>query len=424
MNTFKKEFLLLLRDPSGLLLLILMPAILLVIMTYVQDAPFKDFQDVHFDVLVYNKDNGKVSKQLIHTLDTSKSFNVFQTIDNQPVNEENFNDALQAGKYQVGIIFPKNTTAIMVKASNKMANAISSAMGVSSVLNNDAPIDTASIQIVFEPGVKPAMRTSLSNALRQYLSQTKFDILLERLNKSNNNAENNLVADKSIFDALGITETIQGENLKANPRLNSVQHNVPAWAIFGMFMIVVPIAGNLLKEKNDGSDLRVRLIPFAYKKVMIGKIQFYFTICILQFLIMLLIGLYLIPMLGLPKLYMGAQTYLLIPMISCIALTAVSYGIFIGSVFKTDNQAMPFGAISNVIFAALGGIWVPIEILPKTMQYVAQISPLYWSLEGVNNILIRDQNWTGILPSCSILLGISTILLLIAYRKRKVITTH
>jgi ABC-2 type transport system permease protein len=30
---------------------------------------------------------------------------------------------------------------------------------------------------------------------------------------------------------------------------NSVQHNVPAWALFAIFFIVVPLSINLVKEK-------------------------------------------------------------------------------------------------------------------------------------------------------------------------------
>lgn len=389
-------------------------------MTYVQDAPFKDFQDVHFDVLVYNKDEGKVSQKLIQSLDTSKNFTVHLTHENKTIDDVSFQELLQNGTYKVGIILPEKTTAIMVKASNKMADAISKAVGMPSVSSSSSELGTAAIQIVYDPALKPAMRSSISNALQQYLSQAKFDILLDRLNKLGNGTDNRIKADKSVFDALSITEEVQGGEEVRSPRLNSVQHNVPAWAIFGMFMIVVPIAGNMLKEKNDGSDLRVRLIPNAYIKVLLGKVLFYMTICMIQFFLMILIGLYLIPALGLPKLYMGAHTYVLIPMIAVIALTAVSFGIFVGSVFKTDNQAMPFGAISNVIFAALGGIWVPLEILPSAMQTLAKISPLYWSLDGINNIFLRDRSWDGIMLPCVVLLLFGFALLIIAYKKKKV----
>lgn len=412
-----------LRDPSGLLLLLIMPALLLLIMTYVQDTPFKDYQDIHFNVLVHDKDKGKISKQLLSSLDSSKNFTIHTTLDNKEVTTESFQQALQDGTYQVGIIIPEKITQIMVKASNKMADDVSQLAGIASMnASSNTPLDSAAIEIVFDPAVKPSMRTSISTALQQLLTNTKFDILLDRLNKLGGNLSedsNSGGLNKELFNVLSVKEKTEGTGTIRNSRLNSVQHNVPAWAIFGMFMIVVPIAGNMLKEKNDGSDLRVRLIPNAYGRVMRGKVSFYITICTVQFIIMLLIGLYLIPILGLPKLYMGTQAWVIIPMILVIALTAVSFGVFIGSVFKTDNQAMPFGAITNVIFSALGGIWVPLDLMPQVMQKLAMISPLYWALQGINNIFLRDQGWEGIWFSSMILIIFSSILLMIAYHKKK-----
>ncbi len=78
--------------------------------------------------------------------------------------------------------------------------------------------------------------------------------------------------------------------------ISSVQHNVPAWAIFGMFFIVIPIAGNLIREREDGSALRITLIPGTASYVAMGKIIFY-TLS-LQFMLMLCIGLWAMPAFG------------------------------------------------------------------------------------------------------------------------------
>ena len=40
------------RDIAGMLLLLLMPAFLIIIMAWVQDAPFKDYQEQRFDLLL------------------------------------------------------------------------------------------------------------------------------------------------------------------------------------------------------------------------------------------------------------------------------------------------------------------------------------------------------------------------------------
>jgi ABC-2 type transport system permease protein len=201
--------------------------------------------------------------------------------------------------------------------------------------------------------------------------------------------------------------------------MNSVQHNVPAWAIFGMFFIVIPICSHLIREREEGSALRIELIPYARRYVALGKIFFYTIVCSLQFALMFAVGIWLLPVLGLPSLYLGLNAWLLMPVGLCIAIAATSYGYFIGAVFKTTNQAMPFGAISIVILSAIGGVWVPIEILSDMMQKTAMISPLYWGLDAVNNITLRNGNLADVMIHLTVLLVFSAILWMISTWKNK-----
>ena len=84
--------------------------------------------------------------------------------------------------------------------------------------------------------------------------------------------------------------------------LNSVQHNVPAWTMFAMFFILFPLAGNFIKEREEGSMLRLRLISGSQFPVMAGKFLFYFGVCLLQFVLMILVGIFIMPLLGLQQL--------------------------------------------------------------------------------------------------------------------------
>jgi ABC-2 type transport system permease protein len=199
-----------------------------------------------------------------------------------------------------------------------------------------------------------------------------------------------------IFQGISLKEEPIHEWGVKNAHINSVQHNVPAWAIFGMFFIVIPIAGNMIKEREEGSAMRIAIIPGAYTYVALGKILFYTLVCVVQFMVMVAIGLWVLPMLGLPALYLGQYPLLLLLVVFFIAYAATAFGYFSGVVFLTNNQAMPFGAISIVILSAIGGIWVPVELLPGIMQKVAYISPLYWGMQGVQQLVLRDAGFTGI----------------------------
>ncbi len=321
------------------------------------------------------------------------------------LDETTLKQKLRDGKYQMGIVIPENATASLVNVSNKLANEMAGSAGISGALPVNNTNDSASVQLLFDPVVKPAFRSSLNYALNQYLTQVKIEILLERMSRMNGDS---LASGQGVSASSLNVLSVQEERLsdrKQNPVLtNSVQHNVPAWAIFGMFLIVVPLSGNMIRERDEGSAVRIQLIPSANKRVGLGKIVFYIVVCMLQFFVMMLVGIYLLPLFGLPKLYLGAYPFALIPMAFAIAFAAVGFGYFIGSVFKTANQAMPCGAISVVLFSAIGGVWVPVEILPSLMRKVALVSPLYWSLEGVNEVILRGKGWEGIWMPFSILI--------------------
>jgi ABC-2 type transport system permease protein len=186
-----------------------------------------------------------------------------------------------------------------------------------------------------------------------------------------------------------------------------------------MFFIVIPFAGNMIRERDERSALRLELIPGVTRHVALGKIFFYTLICSLQFLVMCCIGFWVLPMFDLPSLTLGAHPLSLIPVVICIALSATAYGYFVGSLFKTATQATPFGAISVVILAAMGGIWVPVDLLPPTIQHIALLSPLHWGLDAVNQIILRNGTVLDVLRHMAVLISFSTILWIISLYANK-----
>jgi ABC-2 type transport system permease protein len=54
--TIYKEFLLLIRDPGGMALIFIMPLALVIVMALVQDAPFRDYQEIKLEVLFIDQD--------------------------------------------------------------------------------------------------------------------------------------------------------------------------------------------------------------------------------------------------------------------------------------------------------------------------------------------------------------------------------
>jgi ABC-2 type transport system permease protein len=423
--TIIKEWILLKRDLGGIALLFLMPILLIIVMSLVQDAPFKDYQDLKFDLLLVNHDKGRLSEDIIQGLKKSKNFNVVESIDGATLTDSSLRLYLLKSNYQVGVIIPSGATAEIANAANLLANELSSKMGMGGTMPSREARATSYVRIYFNPIAKPAFRSSISFAIDKFVTYSCSNLLVERLSKLSalqGDTSATPMNFEKLFQGIGVKEDQVQKSIEDKHLINSTQHNVPAWAIFGMFFIVIPIAGHMIREREDGSAVRVALIPNTQLMLSLGQILFYTLICTVQFWCMMAVGIWILPLLGLSKLFLGINSLALIPIAIAIAFAATAFGYFIGTVFKTINQALPLGALSVVILSAIGGLWVPIELLPPAMKKIATLSPMNWGLSAVNMITLRSGNFIDILPQLFTLLSFGIILWLISigyHRQRK-----
>ena len=52
---------------------------------------------------------------------------------------------------------------------------------------------------------------------------------------------------------------------------NATQHNIPAWTIFAMFFIVISLGSNVVREKLNGSFIRLKTLPTNYITALVSK---------------------------------------------------------------------------------------------------------------------------------------------------------
>jgi ABC-2 type transport system permease protein len=182
-------------------------------------------------------------------------------------------------------------------------------------------------------------------------------------------------------------DTIQPD--KGAPIPDAVQQNVPAWSLFGIFFIVVPMAGSFIKERLCGAQYRMLSMPVSYLTIATGKVCAYVMVCVVQFSLILCIGRWLLPLLGTAPFQIGAAPMAAAAVALSAILAATGYGILLGTVVNSYEQASMFGPISVVIAAAIGGIMVPVFAMPPLMQELSLVSPLGWAQNAFLDLLVR-----------------------------------
>lgn len=409
-----KEILLLIRDLGGIAVLFIMPLLLLIVITLVQDSTFKTINDVKVPVLLVDNDKGEVSKNIIDNLSESNSFDILQKD-----SEEEAKEAVFAGKYQLAIVIPNNLSSSLQKKVNQNVEGILSKFGLEedSLMVDKETIPTKEVRLYFDPATQVSFKSSVKNGIDKMISKIETQSIYKTFQTElGEEAEpifdtDNFIAFKEILPTKNNKEIIP----------NSAQHNVPAWALFAIFFIIVPLSINLVKEKNQGTFVRLRTTPVNYATILGGKTVVYLGVCLIQFTLMLLVGIYLFPAIGLPGLDVSGK----LPMLYLVALfsglAAVGMGLLLGTIAKTQEQAAPFGSTLVVILAALGGVWVPVFVMPKFMQLVAKVSPMNWGLEAFYDVFLRNVRFAEILPGILLLLlfFLTTVIIAIIYNQRE-----
>ncbi|SMC93962.1 ABC transporter permease [Chryseobacterium sp. YR221] len=387
-RSFIKEILLLKRDIGGIVIIFVMPLLLIVTITLIQDSTFKNLEGSKIPIIFIDNDQSEVSKSIKGELENSKTFQLLTNF-----NEKSAQKAVFSGEYQMAIVIPENLTKDLNTNIDSKVQTIVSSFGLetdtAAVKKTDSK--TKEIHLYFDPATNAGFKNSVMNSVNKMVFEIEnkkiYKAFQDQLGTTENLSENkNLISFKEITPKKG----------KMDVMPNSVQHNVPAWALFAIFFIVVPLSINLVKEKSQGTSVRARISPTPYFVHILGKTFTYLIICIIQFLLMVAVGIYLFPYMDLPAFDVSGKMFQLITVTLFSGLAAIGFGVLLGTIADTQEQSAPFGATSVVVLAAIGGIWVPVFLMPEFMQTVAKFSPMNWGLNAYYDIILRNSGIGGI----------------------------
>ncbi|MCQ4141285.1 ABC transporter permease [Chryseobacterium sp. EO14] len=387
-RSFIKEILLLKRDIGGIVIIFVMPLLLIITITLIQDSTFKNLEGTKIPIIFIDNDKSEISQNIKKEFENGKTFELFTNF-----TEESAEKAVFGGDYQMAIVIPKNLTKNINSNVESKVQAIVSSFGLEndSTSVKESPVKSDDIHLYFDPATNIGFKNNVMTAVNKMVFEIENKKIYKAFQDQLGTTEDlgktkNLISFKEITPKKGKTDIMP----------NSVQHNVPAWALFAIFFIVVPLSINLVKEKSQGTSVRARISPTPYFVHILGKTFTYLIICVIQFLLMVAVGIYLFPYMDLPQFDVTGKMFPLIVVTIFAGLAAIGFGVLLGTVANTQEQSAPFGATSVVVLAAIGGIWVPVFLMPEFMQTIAKFSPMNWGLNAYYDIILRNSGIGGI----------------------------
>ena len=250
-----KEMRLLSRDLHGVAVLFIMPILFMLIMS-----------------AALSNDNALSNRSEIVLLSEKNAFNdaFLDALKNEklavrqapPEELTQYQEALQAGKFDLLIFNP-----------NKKQTALS---------------EEQNLQLWLNPSVDRSWLLGVKGVLQKYYSQLRLNDYLadnhitlennkrkpikEIQNKVNKEldskfAQINDYLTKDLWQEIYVNR--QGKEVS---KPNSVQHSVPAWLIFGMFFIMIPLSNVMAMERQTNTLTRLRMARASAWSQIVAKL--------------------------------------------------------------------------------------------------------------------------------------------------------
>jgi ABC-2 type transport system permease protein len=193
--------------------------------------------------------------------------------------------------------------------------------------------------------------------------------------------------------------------------LTSVQQSVPAWLVFAMFFVALPVSTALIGERQQGTLDRLRSLAVAPGHLVLGKLVPFFLVHQVQMVAMLAVGRWLVPLAGGDALSLDVDPLSLLLASGATSVAALGLALLVASLARTAEQATIATGGLNIILGALGGVMVPKQVMPAAMQAATAVSPMAWGLDAFVDVFARRAAPAGIAAGCAALVAFGLVAL-------------
>jgi len=172
-------------------------------------------------------------------------------------------------------------------------------------------------------------------------------------------------------------------------------------ATFVMFTVLGGMA-LLVRERKQWTLQRLIISPASRAQILAGKIIAYFTLGMIQFGVVFVVGI-------LTGTDFGDDPIAIFAIMIAFVLATTSLGFLLSTFLTNEEQVGGLSLLLALTLAPLGGAWWPMEITPEFMQVIGHISPVAWAMDGFHEVIFFGGGFTDVLLPIGVLLGISAV---------------
>ena len=183
------------------------------------------------------------------------------------------------------------------------------------------------------------------------------------------------------------------------PHANGAEQVVPGEAVVNGFYVVGMTSFAFFSEYGWKTWERLRASQATRAEIIAGKAIPRVAISVAQFLIIFAIGIPLV------DLHVRGPLLALVPVVLAFAFCLVMLGVFVTALCHTLQQAnaLAFGGL--VLFGAIGGALVPINVIPNWARTIAPATPTYWAMRGFRSVILTGSGASSVVLPTAVLLA-------------------
>jgi ABC-2 type transport system permease protein len=361
----KKEMIHMLRDPRTLVFIFLMPILQLVLLGYANNTEIRNVPTV-----VFNQDNSKASRALLDSFDATGYF----SFDHAVYSQAEVNQLIDSGKVKVGIVIPPDYS------------------------HNLSTRQTADVLVLLD-GADPTIASAVLSAAA----------LVGQAHGTNVRSQQTVLQGGQGGGSLPVDIRTR---VLYNPDLLGSYNIVPGLIAMILFQTATSLTAlAIVKERERGTMEQLIVTPIRSWELVVAKIIPYILVSFANTVLILAIGTFLfeVPLRG--------SLLLLFALVGLYLLPTLGLGLLISTVARTQQQAQLMTMPIMLPSMMLSGVFFPISSLPVFLQFVSNLLPLTYFVYILRSIVIKGVGLEMIIPQVIALTIFAIVLLGLAARR-------
>ena len=180
--------------------------------------------------------------------------------------------------------------------------------------------------------------------------------------------------------------------------------------MFTLLVLLTSGASMLAIEREGGLLRRLASAPITRTQLVAGKWLGRMALAVVQVGVAIAVGTLLFSM------HWGPDLAMVLVVLGAWAAFCASAGLLLGSLARSEKQAVGLGVLFANVFAALGGCWWPIEVTPQWMQFVQKLLPTGWTMDALHRLVSFEAGAMSALPHVAVLIVATLLVTTLAIR--------